>query len=107
MVQNIEFIMKKVSLWMIAATLTTNCTILAAAVRKDYPITPTQFTVVLVADGFWSPRLETNRRVTIPYAFKKFKETGRIDNFAVAGGLYAEIVKNRSFEFPDPIMGWF
>jgi len=80
--------MKKVSLWMITAALTTNCSILAAAVtRKDYPITPIPFTDVQVADDFWSPRLETNRKVTIPYAFKKCEETGRIDNFAVAGGL--------------------
>jgi alpha-L-arabinofuranosidase len=27
-------------------------------------------------------------------------------NFGADGGLYAELVKNRSFEFPDPIMGW-
>jgi alpha-N-arabinofuranosidase len=27
-------------------------------------------------------------------------------NFAADGGLYAELVKNRSFEFPDPRMGW-
>lgn len=27
-------------------------------------------------------------------------------NFAGDGGLYAELVKNRSFEFPDPFMGW-
>jgi len=27
-------------------------------------------------------------------------------NFAADGGLYAEMVKNRSFEFPTPMMGW-
>ncbi len=27
-------------------------------------------------------------------------------NFGADGGLYAELVKNRSFEFPDPWMGW-
>jgi hypothetical protein len=27
-------------------------------------------------------------------------------NFASDGGLYAELVKNRSFEFPDPLEGW-
>lgn len=27
-------------------------------------------------------------------------------NFGADGGLYAELVKNRSFEFPDSIMGW-
>ena len=27
-------------------------------------------------------------------------------NFAADGGLYAEMVKNRSFEFPQHLMGW-
>jgi len=27
-------------------------------------------------------------------------------NFAADGGIYAELVKNRSFEFPDPMEGW-
>jgi alpha-L-arabinofuranosidase len=27
-------------------------------------------------------------------------------NFGADGGLYAEMVKNRGFEFPDPLMGW-
>ena len=45
------------------------------------------FTDVVIADGFWAPRIETNRRVTVPYDFQKCEETGRIDNFAKAGGL--------------------
>lgn len=28
-------------------------------------------------------------------------------NFGADGGLYAELIKNRGFEFPDPLMGWF
>ena len=40
-----------------------------------------------VQDAFWFPRMETNRRVTVKYDFKKCEETGRIDNFAKAGGL--------------------
>ena len=27
-------------------------------------------------------------------------------NFGADGGLYSEMVKNRSFEFPEPMMGW-
>ena len=38
-------------------------------------------------EGFWQPRIETNRTSTIPYDFKKSEETGRIANFARAGGL--------------------
>jgi DUF1680 family protein len=42
---------------------------------------------VIVTDEFWKPLIERNRTVTIPYAFEKCEETGRIDNFAIAGGL--------------------
>ena len=55
--------------------------------HRDYPIKPVPFTQVKFTDHFWAPRLETNRTVTIPYDFKKCEETGRIDNFAKAGGL--------------------
>jgi DUF1680 family protein len=58
-----------------------------AAGKKDYPITPVPFTKVKVTDAFWLPRIETNRAVTIPFLFKKNEETGRLDNFAIAGGL--------------------
>jgi len=27
-------------------------------------------------------------------------------NYAADGGLYGELVKNRSFEFPQHLMGW-
>jgi uncharacterized protein len=56
-------------------------------VRDDYPITPVPFTAVRITDGFWEPRQETNRTVTIPWAFRMAEETGRIDNFMVAGKL--------------------
>jgi DUF1680 family protein len=53
----------------------------------DYPIRPVPFTQVQVEDSFWSVRMETNRRVTIPYAFEKCEATGRIDNLRKAAGL--------------------
>jgi hypothetical protein len=52
----------------------------------DYPVQPIPFTHVRIDDGFWQPRLRTNRRVTIPYDFQTCEETGRIDNFAKAAG---------------------
>jgi len=55
--------------------------------KKDYPVQPVSFTDVKVTDDFWAGRIETNRKVSIPYAFGKCEETGRIDNFAIAGGL--------------------
>lgn len=54
---------------------------------RDYVIKPVPFTEVHFTDEFWLPRMETNRAVTIPYAFEKCEATGRIDNFAVAGAL--------------------
>ena len=53
----------------------------------DYPIQPVPFTQVHFDGGFWGPRLETNRTVTLPYDFEKCEETARIDNFAKAAGL--------------------
>ena len=55
--------------------------------RRDYPVKPVEFTKVKILDEFWRSRMETNRRVTIPFAMKQNEETGRVDNFAIAGGL--------------------
>ena len=45
------------------------------------------FTDVKLADGFWAPRIETNRIVSLPHNFQQCEETGRFTNFAKAGGL--------------------
>jgi len=58
-----------------------------AAPPADYPIQPVPFQRVAVHDSFWSPKLETNRTVTVPYCFEQCEQTGRIANFAKAGGL--------------------
>ncbi|MEZ5103725.1 MAG: glycoside hydrolase family 127 protein [Draconibacterium sp.] len=55
--------------------------------KNEYPITPVPFTKVHVTDNFWGNRIKTNHDVTIPIAIQKSEETGRIDNFAIAGGL--------------------
>lgn len=55
--------------------------------RQDYAFQDVPFTQVQCTDQFWAPRIETIRTVTVPYAFKKCEETGRIDNFAIAAGL--------------------
>lgn len=68
--------------------------------RSDYPYTPAPFTAVKLTDAFWAPRIETNRTVTIPYAFEQCEKTGRIDNFAIAGGLMEGEHKG-SFPFDD------
>jgi DUF1680 family protein len=42
---------------------------------------------VVITDAFWSPKIERNRSITIPYVFRQCELTGRIDNFAIAGRL--------------------
>jgi len=54
-----------------------------------YKLSPIPFTSVTCTDGFWVPKLETNRTVTVPYDFRKCEETGRIDNFEKAAGRMA------------------
>ncbi len=68
---------------------------------NDYPITPVPFTAVKVGDDFWAPRIETNRAVTIPAIFRKCEETGRIDNFAIAGGLMDGEYKGERYNDTD------
>src|SRR5215218_8068949 len=57
-----------------------------AAVR-DYPVKPVPFTAVTCKDGFWAPRIETNRAVTVPFAFQQCETTGRIENFRRAAAV--------------------
>jgi len=54
---------------------------------KDYPIAPVEFTEVKLHEGFWKDWVETVHDATIPFAFQKCEETGRIDNFIFAGGI--------------------
>jgi len=70
------------------------------AAERDYPIGPVPFTNVKVTDDFWAPRIETNRTVTIPYAFGKCEENGRMDNFLLAAGR-AEGEHQGDFPFDD------
>jgi len=73
----------------VLAVLAVRC--LAAAEQgkpaRDYHVTPVPFNHVQVTDGFWKPRLDTNRAVTIPYAFEQCEKTDRISNFEKAAGL--------------------
>ena len=68
------------------------------AQTRDYPVKPVPFTAVHVTDGFWAPRIEINRTVTIPFAFQKDEETGRLDNFIHA----AQALRGESFENHKP-----
>jgi hypothetical protein len=49
--------------------------------RPDYPFQPVPFTSVHLDDVFWAPRIETNRKVTIPVAFQQCERTNRVYHF--------------------------
>jgi uncharacterized protein len=60
--------------------------LLAAPLRAD-GLTAVPFQDVHIIDGFWAPRIETNRTVTVEANLRQCEVTARIKNFAVAGKL--------------------
>ncbi len=68
----------------------------SAQAPDDYPIVPVPFPMVQVEDGFWSPRLQTNTRVTVPHVLDQCDATGRVDNFRKAAGT-----------MEGPFVGWW
>jgi DUF1680 family protein len=62
--------------------------ILLSCEKKEAPraVSPVLFTAVHINDRFWAPKIEINRTVSIPSAFKQCEKSGRLDNFALAGG---------------------
>jgi DUF1680 family protein len=61
------------------------------------------FTRVHLSDHFWSPRIEINRTVSIPSAFRECEKNGRFDNFAIAAGIKkGEHRGDFSFDDTDP-----
>src|SRR6201746_156780 len=71
--------MKKLSALILAC-----CSVTAFAQQQDYPIQPVPFTSVKLNDHFWTPRIETNRTVTIPASFARCESTVRVKNFEMA-----------------------
>ena len=82
-------------MWIGAAVIGTACA------WADYPCELPEITKVRVGEGFWKSRLETNRLVTVWADFKKCEETGRIDNFAIAGKLQKGNFKGCPFDDSD------
>ena len=72
---------------------------------RDYPVQPVPFTSVHLTDVFWAPRIETNRKVTIPVAFQQCERTQRVYNFeraaAVLRGEKIEDLKSPPYPFDD------
>ncbi|MFY7829946.1 MAG: beta-L-arabinofuranosidase domain-containing protein [Flectobacillus sp.] len=72
----------------------------AFAQKGDYPIQPVAFTQVHFKDNFWTPKMQVNANVTIPYTLNQCKITGRIDNFRKAAK-QIPADKSTSFTFDD------
>ena len=92
--------MKRMTILAAAATIG----LAVAAQIQEVP-----FTQVHLSDAFWSPRIETNRTVSIPSAFRECEKSGRFDNFALAsqnnGNLTTTVKEHRgdfSFDDTDP-----
>jgi hypothetical protein len=76
------------------------------AQNSDYPFKPIPFTAVHLKDSFWAPKIETNRKVTIPFAFQQCEITGRVGNFeraalALKGQLGVDNRKAPGYPFDD------
>jgi len=84
----------------IAAGLFIHC---SAENKSQERIKQVSFSDVHFTDIFWAPRLEINRTISIPSAFKECEKNGRFDNFALAGGLIkGEHKGDFSFDDTDP-----
>lgn len=68
---------------------------------KDYQFKPVAFTQVALKDKFWANRLEVNRTATIPLAFKKSEETGRVKNFIQAAAGAGKFCTEYPFDDTD------
>ena len=69
--------------------------------RVDYSIQAVPLKQVQITGGFWRPRLETNRAVTIPHILQQNEATGRVDNLRKGAGRIAGEYQGRRFNDTD------
>lgn len=73
------------------------------AQNSEQMIQALPFTKIQITDQFWAPRMEINRTVSIPSAFRESEKSGRFDNFALAARLIqGEHKGDFSFDDTDP-----
>jgi hypothetical protein len=56
--------------------------------RFDYPVRAVPFVDVDIADGFWTPRLENNRTITVPFLFSGYEKRKASDSRLIEAGAY-------------------
>ena len=89
--------MKKILTLFVLLLFIVSCSKDTERKEDDYPVQPVSFTSVDMTGDFWAPKIKRNQEVTIPTAFGKLRETGRIKNFKIAAGL-----EEGSFQSPYP-----
>src|ERR1700748_3319410 len=97
------FIMNKISIQFTTCIfLFTGCFLNPAhGQQKDYPIQTVLFTQVKLSDQFWLPRMEINRKVTIPTSFARCESTGRVKNFVMAAQKKGKFCTKYPFDDTD------
>jgi len=68
----------KLELSLVLCLITILLSITQSANGQGYKIRPVDLKDVRIDDQFWAPRIETNRTVTIPVAFQKYEQRGRM-----------------------------
>ena len=84
-----------------AGSIVALLSVTTTALPRDYPIRAVPMTAVTIDDGFWAPKLETNRTVTIPHILKENDDTGRVANFEKAAGKKGGPYEGRRFNDTD------
>jgi len=77
------------------------CCLSVQSQQKDYSIRAVDFTKVKLNDHFWLPRIEINRTVTIPASFTRCENTGRVNNFVMAGNRNGKFCTKYPFDDTD------
>jgi DUF1680 family protein len=66
----------------------------AAGVDRDIrKLEPVPYSAVRIEDGFWSPRIAVNQRVSLRAALSECGKAGNISNFEIAAGLIEGRIK--------------
>src|SRR5579872_2488329 len=87
--------------YLFVGTVASLLAVAPAAPRHEYAIRAVPATAVTVDDGFWKPKIEINRTVTIPYILKQNEDTGRVANFEKAAGKKTGSYEGRRFNDTD------
>lgn len=72
-----------------------------AAMAQDGNLKAVPLKDVKATGGFWQQRIATTQQTTIPHVFHEIEKSGRIDNFAVAGGLKKGVFQGTRFDDSD------